>query len=290
MVKIEEIAISEFNALLKQEKINEAIDWLKQGVICLDSNITFFMRRNSEVSDADKDELVDLVRNTLFKFDSTPNNKIFPFLKKKHFNPEYIINFIVKYKGRIPAVSQIYSLNGEAILLFLTVVRENNQGYDTGMAGRGLYGLFMAFKYLYAVTTNHKFVIGRTQNPLALEQYDKHGLFYNPSLYYKVHKSDPLAVPREKAEFLVNQAKRIYESCTGIAVTDELMISSEQVDSARYKVTKQPARSAIMNEFIEKNILGAERFLAIKQIDNSSIMLEITDNIEKFIKKQELKT
>jgi hypothetical protein len=255
--------LSQFKDILNSGRLNEALSYLEKNGLELGSKTTLLMKKNKDLSDRDKEKLTKLVAITLFEPDQDKN--IQTFVKQKHFGPQDIINILIKYEDQYVAASHIRSINdGEALLLCLTVVISDT--YDLKFRGRGFYGLLMAIKYFYALVTGCKYIMGRTQNPLALEQYDKHGLFFNPNLYYEIHKG--ISISPKQARFLIGKAQEIYKKSNGILLSNDLMVNSDQVDSAAYKSPRQPARNQIINTFVDKYNKG-ERFFAIRIVDET---------------------
>ena len=268
--------IQDFSDLIKNRKFPEAFSILKNEGLSLSSDVRFFMVENAHLSDTAKDSLSLLIRKILFEDDNTPENTLLSYIKNRHFTDNKVVNFVIKCNSELSACSQVYSLHGEAIYLFSTVIGHSGSGIN--LRGKGLYRLFMVIKYLYALFSAHKFVVGRTQNPFSLEQYDKHGMFFNPNLYYKLHGSNDDLLSKEYTEELIGRSQIICKKSLGLCVDDDLMVSAVQVDGAKYVIKKQSSSNAIINDFFSENIIDARRFIAIREV-NEKMMKHIYESL-----------
>ncbi len=270
--------IKDFYTLLKNEDFPLAISALKEVGIVLWEDTRLILKENNALTNHEKESLASLIRNTLFEDDLTPDEILLSYINKVYFKNDQLINFLVIRGSEIHACSQIESLNRETIYFLSTAISGGN-GTQPSQRGKGIYRIFMLAKYLYAIAARHNYIIAKTRNPFSLEQYYKHGMLFNPNLYFSLENHAENCISLKKSKELIVIAQMICKKNFGWIIDAELM---EENNGFKYTFKKQACNNNLINDFCSRNAFNSKnnnykRFLAI--IEKDDILKHFYDNL-----------
>ena len=270
--------IRDFCTLIKNGNFPLAISTLKEVGIVLWEDTRLILRENNALTNHEKKSLALLIRNTLFEDDQTSDEILLAYINEVYLKNDRLINFLVVRGFEIHACSQIQVLDREAIY-FLSTAISGGDSTRPSQRGKGIYRVFMLAKYLFAIVARHNYILAKTRNPFSLEQYYKHGMFFNPNLYFSLNHHAENFISLKKSKDLTSIAQRICKKNFGWIIDAELM---EENNGFKYSFKKQACNNALINGFCSRNAFNSKnnnykRFIAI--IEKDDILRHFFDNL-----------